>query len=103
MTRALELLLISISFVIITLASSPAVATPTKVALTIEGDSSSIGIRKAVVGAFGDEDDVQFVSAQKTTRAIEQLGIGEVTTTKQARTVAKKLDVKAVIQGAFDE
>jgi len=100
MTRAVELLLISISFVIITLASSPAVATPTKVALTIEGDSSSIGIRKAVVGAFGDEDDVQFVSAQKT---IEQLGIGEVTTTKQAKTVAKKLDVKAVVQGAFDE
>jgi hypothetical protein len=83
--------------------ASTAHAEPTKVALAIEGDSSSIGVRKAVVNAFSEEDDLQFVSAQKTTRAIEQLGIGEVHTTKDAKSIAKKLAVAAVVQGEFDE
>src|SRR5689334_15357242 len=75
MTRLVPLLWIAT----VALAST-AYAEPTKVALAIEGDSSAKGLRKAVVNAFGAEDDVQFVSAQKMTRAIEQLGIGEVHT-----------------------
>ena len=91
-----------IAFVTVSVASAAAVAQPTKVALTIDGDSSSIGLRKAVVGAL-DDSDVEFVSAKKTTRAIEQLGIGEVTSARDARTLAAKLDVETVVQGAFDD
>jgi hypothetical protein len=81
---------------------STAFAQPTKVALTIEGDSSSIGLRRAVVAAL-DESDVEFVSAKKTTQVIEKLGIGEVTSARDAKKVATKLDVNTVVQGAFDE
>src|SRR5205809_871881 len=57
-----------IAFVV--LAMSTASAEPTKVALTIHGDSSKIGLRKAVVAAFDDDDSLEFVAAKKKPRIV---------------------------------
>jgi hypothetical protein len=97
-TRSLGLL--SLTLATMAVLADPALARPTKVALTIDGDNS--GLRKAVVAAL-DDTDLEVVSAKKMAKAFEHLGIEDVTSASEADKLASELHVEAVVKGAFDQ
>src|SRR3954453_10520387 len=103
MTRSLRLL-IFVGFpaaaTAVALPAAPALARPTKVALTqITGDTTGLG--KTVAGAL-EEGELEVVAGKQVSRAIDRLGLTGALGERDLAKLADELEVDAVVKGAFD-
>jgi hypothetical protein len=99
MKRALRWMICAVAMSIVG-ASLPAIARPSKIALTkIDGDESDLG--KAVMEALEDTE-LSIVSAKKVGRVSDQLGLDDKPSDRDVERLASELDVDAIIKGTFD-
>ncbi|TMQ03984.1 MAG: hypothetical protein E6J90_12485 [Deltaproteobacteria bacterium] len=89
-----------LSLAVLAALAVPALARPTKVALTgIDGDTGGLG--NAVAAAL-DDTDLEVVAGKPVVRAIQRLGLGKALGERDLVRLADELDVDAVVKGVFD-
>jgi hypothetical protein len=82
------------------LVASPALARPTRIALTrFDGDDAGIG--KAVAAAL-DDGDFEMISAKRVRRTMRELELGDAPSDRELQQLAAKLDVDAVVTGKVE-
>jgi hypothetical protein len=79
----------------------PALAAPTRVALTRMPDDTT-GLGKLIAGALTD-GDLEVVTHKKVDRAIERLGLdAKLTANRDLDKLASELEVDAILKAAFE-
>jgi hypothetical protein len=100
MIRSLRMLMFLVVATAAILPASPALARPTKVALTrITGDTA--GLSRTVAGALL-EGELEVVAGKQVSRAIDRLGLTRALVEGELARLANELEVDAVVKGAFD-
>jgi hypothetical protein len=100
MTRTLRLVMFVMVAAAAIVPAAPALARPTRVALTqITGDTSGLG--KTVAGALA-EGELEVVAGKQVSRAIDRLGLTDALGERDLAKLADDLEVDAVVKGAFD-
>lgn len=98
MTRSLVMFVVVAAAAIVP--AAPALARPTKVALTqITGDTTGLG--KTVAGAL-EEGELEIVAGKQVSRAIDRLGLTAALGERDLAKLADELEVDAVVKAAFD-
>ena len=97
MTRSLHLVMFVVVAAAAIVPAAPALARPTKVALTqITGDTTGLG--KTVAGAL-EEGELEVVAGKPVSRAIDRLGLTGALGERDLAKLADELEVDAVVKG----